>query len=99
MVLSCEQSEDIAMKRLCLTSLACLLLATAPSQAAESHPLRPGEIAPDPQTMASITQGPDMITRANSSQRAARADLDSNHPAIAGTVTAKRWHELKDRGR
>ena len=80
-------------------SLACLFIVTAPSLAAESHPLRPGEIAPDPQTMASITQGPDMITRAGSSQRAARADLDSNHPAIAGTVTAKRWHELGDRDR
>jgi len=89
------------MKRLCLAaaSLACLFLMTPPSLAGESHPLRPGEIAPDPQTMASITQGPDMITRANSSQRAARAELDSNHPAIAGTVTAKRWHELKDRDR
>jgi len=87
------------MKLVCVTSLACLFLATAPSRAAESHPLRAGEIAPDPQTMASITQGPDMITRANSSQRAARAELDSNHPAIAGTVTAKRWHELKDRDR
>jgi len=89
------------MKRLSAAaiSLVGLFLVTAPSLAAESHPLRPGEIAPDPQTMASITQGPDMITRANSSQRAARADLDSNHPAIAGTVTAKRWHELKDRDR
>ena len=89
------------MNRLCLAAalLACLFLVTAPSLAAESHPLRPGEIAPDPQTMASITQGPDMITRANSSQRAARADLDSNHPALTGTVTAKRWHELRDRDR
>ena len=89
------------MKLLCIApaSLACLLVVTAPVLAAESHPLRPGEIAPDPQTMASITQGPDMITRANSSQRAARADLESNHPAIAGTVTAKRWHELRDRDR
>ena len=87
------------MKLLCIAaaSLASLFIAMTPSLAAESHPLRRGEIAPDPQTMASITQGPDMITRANSSQRMARADLDSNHPAIAGTVTAKRWHELRDR--
>jgi hypothetical protein len=69
-------------------SLACLFVVTAPLLAAESHPLRRGEIAPDPQTMASITQGPDMNTRAN-----------SNHPALAGTVTAKRWHELRDRDR
>jgi hypothetical protein len=54
-------------------------------------------IAPDPQTMASITQGPDMITRAGSSQKAARADLDSNNPALADTVTAKRWQELRNR--
>ena len=80
-------------------SLACLFVVTAPLLAAESHPLRRGEIAPDPQTMASITQGPDMITRAGSSQRAARAELDSNHPALAGTVTAKRWHALRDRDR
>ena len=80
-------------------SLAWLLVVTAPSLAAESHPLRRGEIAPDPQTMASITQGPDMITRAGSSARAARAELDSNHPALAGTVTAKRWHEIRDKDR
>ena len=89
------------MKPLFVTaaSLSCLLVATAPSLSAESHPLRRGEIAPDPQTMASITQGPDMITRAGSSQRAARAELDSNHPALAGTVTAKRWHEIRDKDR
>ncbi len=87
------------MKPLCVAVafLACLPVVTAPSLAGESHPLRRGEIAPDPQTMASITQGPDMITRAGSSPRAARADLDSNHPAIAGTVTAKRWHEIRDK--
>jgi hypothetical protein len=101
MVLPCEQSEDIAMKLLCVTaaSLTGLLIVTAPSLAAPTHPLRPGEVAADPQTTASLTQGPDMITRAGSSPRAARADLDSNHVALAGTMTAKRWHEIRDRDR
>jgi hypothetical protein len=38
-----------------------------------------------------------MITRAGSSQKRARADLDSNHIALAQTVTAKRWQEIKER--
>jgi hypothetical protein len=38
-----------------------------------------------------------MITRAGSSQKAARAELESNHPALAETVTARRWHELRNR--
>jgi len=80
-------------------SLACLLAPVAPSLAAPTHPLRSGEVAADPQTTASITQGPDMITRAGSSPRAARADLDSNHVALAGTMTAKRWHEIRDKDR
>jgi hypothetical protein len=78
-------------------SLALLLVMATPSLAALTHPLRRGEVAADPQTTASITQGPDMITRAGSSQKAARADLDSNHIALAGTVTAKRWREIRNR--
>ena len=76
-------------------SLTCLFFLAAPSLAAPTHPLRNGEIAADPQTVASITQGPDMITRAGSSARAARADLDSNHVALAATVTARRWQEIR----
>ena len=72
-------------------SLVCLLLVAGPSLAAPTHPLRNGEIAADPQTVASLTHGPDMITRAGSSQKAARADLESGSPAIAGTVTALKW--------
>lgn len=81
-----------------LPALLFVVLAT-PAFAALTHPVRPGEIDADPQTVASITHGPDMITRAGSSQKAARADLDSNHVAIAGTVTAKRWREIKDKDR
>jgi hypothetical protein len=73
---------------------ACLCIAgTLSALAAGTHPLRRGEIAADPRTIASITQGPDMITRAGSSQKAARADLDSNNIAIAGTVTAMWWRK------
>lgn len=72
-------------------SLACLLMLAAPSLAAPTHPLRNGEVGADPQTVASLTHGPDMITRAGSSERAARADLEYGNPAIAGTVTAQKW--------
>ena len=84
---------------LAATAALVLLVLAKPSFAALTHPVRPGEIAADPQTVASITQGPDMITRAGSSPKAARADLDSNHIAIAGTVTARRWHEIRDKDR
>ena len=85
------------MKPLLLAASLTLIAMAAPSQAAGTHPVRRGEVAADPQTTASITQGPDMITRAGSSQKRARADLDSNHIALAQTVTAKRWQEIKDR--
>ena len=89
------------MKPVLVAAIAALLLLVLaePSFAALTHPVRPGEVAADPQTIASITQGPDMITRAGSSPKAARADLDSNHIAIAGTVTAKRWREIRDKDR
>ena len=74
---------------------AALAVAAAPAFASRKHP--ESSVAADPQTMASITHGPDMITRAGFSQKRARAELDSNHPAMADTVTAKRWHELKNR--
>jgi hypothetical protein len=85
--------RKILTKRLAATSLAALLVMAAPSEGRQ--PQR--GTAPDPQTIASITQGPDMITRAGSSQKAARAELESNHPALAETVTARRWHELRNR--
>ena len=88
--------QEISNKLLATASLAALLVMAVPSEGREARRL-PGMIAPDPQTMASITQGPDMITRAGSSQKAARADLDSNNPALADTVTAKRWQELRNR--
>ena len=75
--------------------LAALLVMAACQSADPRTPNRWG--APDPRTMASITQGPDMITPAGSSQKAARAELESHHPYLARTVTAKRWHELRDR--
>lgn len=84
---------------LAATAALMLLVLAKPSFAALTHPVRPGEVDADPQTVASITQGPDMITRAGSSPKAARADLDSNHIAIAGTVTARRWHEIRDKDR
>lgn len=82
-----------------LAALLPLFVLVTPSFAALSHPVRPGAIDADPQTVASITQGPDMITRAGSSQKMARADLDNNNIAIARSVTAKRWPEIRDRGR
>lgn len=87
------------MRTMFLTAaaLGCLLVTTAAALAAPTHPIRRGEVAADPQTTASITQGPDMITRAGSSQKRARADLDSRHEALAATVTAKRWNEIRDR--
>ena len=78
-------------------ALASLLVMAAPWQGGATHPIRPGEIDADPQTMASITQGPDMITRAGSSQKKAREDLDLQNRAIAQTVTAKRWREIRNR--
>lgn len=85
--------KDFAVKALLLA--AALLFTAAPCFAAPTHP--ESSVAPDPQTMASITQGPDMITRAGSSQKTARAELDAGHPALADTVTAKRWRELRKR--
>jgi hypothetical protein len=82
---------------LCSTALALLFFSAVPASAAETHPVRRGEVAADPQTTASITQGPDMITRAGSSQKAARADLDSRHAALSQTVTARRWDEIRNR--
>lgn len=78
-------------------SLICLFVAAAPSLADPSDPPRRGAVAADPRTMASITHGPDMITRAGFSQKRARAELDSNHPALSRTVTAHRWHEISAR--
>lgn len=74
---------------------AALAVAAAPAFASRAHP--ESSVAQDPQTMASITHGPDMITRQGYSQKRARAELDSRHPALADTVTAKRWDELKNR--
>jgi hypothetical protein len=85
----------VSNKLLATASLAALLVMAAPSEGRKAQ-RDPGAIAPDPQTIASLTQGPDMITRAGSSQKAARAELDSNHPALADTVTAQRWHELRN---
>jgi hypothetical protein len=80
----------------CSAALLLLFFSAVPSLAAGTHPVRRGEVAADPQTTASITQGPD-ITRAGSSQKAARADLDSHHAALSRTVTAKRWDEIRNR--
>jgi len=79
---------------LAAVSLAALLIMAACESNGTRSARRWG--APDPQTIASITQGPDMITPAGSSQKRARAELDSNLPALAQTVTAKRWHELRN---
>ena len=81
------------MKALLLA--AALAVAAAPAFASRAHP--ESSVAADPRTMASITHGPDMITRAGFSQKRARAELDSNHPALADTVTAKRWQQSKNR--
>jgi hypothetical protein len=86
------------MKPLLLAAVSLTLMTmAAPSQAAGTHSERRGGVALDPRTMASITHGPDMITRAGYSQKRARAELDSNHPALADTVTAKRWQQIKNR--
>ena len=74
---------------------AALAVAAAPAFASRNHP--ESSVAADPRTMASISHGPDMITRAGFSQKRARAELDSKHPALADTVTAKRWDELRKR--
>jgi len=85
------------MKPLLLAAASLTLITMAAPSQASTYAERRGGVALDPRTMASITHGPDMITRAGYSQKRARAELDSNHPALADTVTAKRWQQIKNR--